>query len=202
MGVISVPRFNWDGIEIGETRSFAWTSRSAAATSFAKYAKVRGLDWECASRSDPATPVRGKPCKTVWITRVAPRKEPNGVIIPEADNPAVQKRPEPFEPIPGKQRRQRLWILDMKEIPEADRKDIYESRSDRVRKSRVGWDQMGLDEWKVVRTERGELRAQIINICIPRGLLWRFHITRCMPPEAERSGPYANDVWHYVKRVR
>jgi hypothetical protein len=34
-------RFNWDGMEIGETRSFAWTFRSAAATSFANYAKVR-----------------------------------------------------------------------------------------------------------------------------------------------------------------
>jgi hypothetical protein len=196
-------RYNWDGMEIGETRVFAWISRSAAATSFAKYAKVRGLDWECASRSDPATPVPGKPCRTVWITRVAPRVQPNGVIIPEPDNPAMQKRPEPFVPIEGKQRRKGLWILDMKEIPEADRKAIYENRQYRgVRLTRVGWDRMGLDDWKIVRTERGELRNQIVTTCLARGLLWRFHIIRCAPPAAELSGPYADVVWHYVKRVR
>jgi hypothetical protein len=195
-----VHRYNWDGMEIGETRVFAWTFRSSAAASFIKYAKVRGLDWQCSTRSDPVTPKRGERCRTVWVTRVAPRKEPNGVIIPEPDNPAVQKRPGPFEPM-ANQRRKAMEILDMKEIPVSERKALYESRSDRVRLSRRGWDRMGLDEWKVVRTQRGELRNQIINACVARGLLWRFHIHRCMPPEAERSGPHANDVWHYVKRV-
>ena len=90
---------------------------------------------------------------------------------------------------------------DMKEIPIAERKEIYESKSHRVRPSRQGWDQMGLDEFKIVRTPRGTIRFQLMNSCIPRGLLWRFHIVRCMPPEAERSGPYANDVWYCVKRV-
>jgi hypothetical protein len=194
-------RFNWDGMEIGETRSFAWTFRSAAATSFANYARVRLLDWECCTRSDPSTPKRGQPCKTVWVTRVAPRKEPNGVIIPEADNPAIPRRPEPFVPIPGKQRRKPLWILDMKEIPEAERKELYESRSHRVRLTRVGWERLGLDEFKIVRSSRRNIRTQIVLSCIPRGLLWRFHVLRCKPPEAERSGPYANDIWRYVKRV-
>jgi hypothetical protein len=194
-------RYNWGGMEIGETRSFAWTFRSAAATSFANYAKVRRLNWECSTRSDPPTPRRGEPCRTVWVTRINPTIEPNGVSIPEPDNPAMPKRPEPFVPINGKQRRKPLWILDMKEIPIAERKEIYESKSHRVRPSRQGWDQMGLDEFKIVRTPRGTIRFQLMNSCIPRGLLWRFHIVRCMPPEAERSGPYANDVWYCVKRV-
>jgi hypothetical protein len=195
-------RFNWDGMEIGETRVFAWTFRSSAAASFIKYAKVRRLDWQCSTRSDPATPKRGERCRTVWVTRVAPRKEPNGVIIPEADNPAMPKRPEPFEPISGLQRRKALWILDIKEIPEADRKAFYENRQYRgVRLTRQGWDRMGLDEWKIVRTPTRDLRSQIVTACLARGLLWRFHVLRCMPPEAERSGPYANDIWRYVKRV-
>jgi hypothetical protein len=194
-------RYNWDGMQIGETRAFQWVFRSAVATSFASYAKVRRLNWECTTRSDPPSPKQGRACNTVWVTRIEPRKPPNGVLIPEADNPATPARPEPFEPIPGKQRRKGLWVLDLKEIPEVERQCIYEMRNGKVRSGGVGWELMRLDEGKIVRTRRNDLRSQIILACVSRGLLWRFHIIRCAPPEAERSGPHANDVWHYVRRV-
>jgi hypothetical protein len=210
-------RYDWDGMQIGETRAFQWVYRSAVATSFASYAKVRRLDWECTSRSDPPTPERGKPCNTVWITRIEPRKQPSGVLIPEPDNPAVPfqmiprqpeppmpiipELPEPFKPIKGKQRWRDMWVLDLKEIPKAERQAIYEFRSGKVRAGSIGWYLMRLDEWKIVRTERSELRSQIILACIPRGLLWRFHMIRCAPPKAERSGQHADAVWHCVRRV-
>ncbi len=194
-------RYDWDGMQIGETRAFQWVFRSAVATSFAQYAKVRRLNWECTTRSDPPTPVRGKPCNTVWVTRIEPRKQPSGVVIPEADNPAVPERPEPFQPIPGKHRWRGMWVLDLKELPKAERQALYEMRSGKVRQGRIGWDRMRLDEWKIVRTKRDELRSQIILACGSRGLLWRFQMIRCAPPEAERSGPYAEAVWHCVRRV-
>src|SRR4051794_39906441 len=119
-----MPRFDWDGMEIGETRTFAWTHRSAAAASFAAYAKVRGLDWKCSTRSDPPSPKRGEHCRMVWVTRIRPRQEAAGVTIPERDNPAAPKRPEPFVPIEGKQRRKPLWIFDLKEVAPELRKEI------------------------------------------------------------------------------
>ena len=94
-----------------------------------------------------------------------------------------------------------LWVLDLKAMPADVRKEVYEIKHERVRASRQGWDRMGLDDWKIVRTRRGALRSQIVSSCLGRGLLWRFHIIRCAPPEAEASGPHADDVWHYVKRV-
>jgi hypothetical protein len=209
-------RYDWDGMQIGETRMFQFVFRSAVATSFADYAKRRGLNWACTTRSEPPTPKRGMPCDMVWVTRIEPRGLQSGVSIPEPDGPAMltwdemvaalrhepkaKVRPDPFVPV-GHQKRKGLWIIDLKDIPRDERKAIYESRNARVRLSKRGWDRMRLDEFKIVRTQRKAIWDQVITACASRGLNWRFHVIRCAPPESERNGPYANDVWYAVRRV-
>lgn len=202
--------YNWDHMAIGETRAFKNCHRSAVITSFNSWVKKRDMDWKCATRSDPASPIRGERCVTVWVTRIDPSDERAPAHGTRRVAPADYIMNGPFamkvtgrDYRPPKDKNGRVinfhpYILDLESIPAPIRADMWIRWNDRIRYSKSGWDRMLIGQYEFVRSSLSTLRGQITHACLSRALLWAFELRRVESPEGEQD----KRVWWVVSRIR
>lgn len=200
-------RYDWDNFPIGQTRCVAHRYRQSVISSFKNFAKARGLDWECSTKSDPSSPKPGQRCNMVWITRIEPRKPKPGIERGEPDapgitGPAVLKMAgvefEPPKSSKGRSISMRPIYVDLREIPIKERLALYEARKDRTRLSKRGYERFAVGDYEFVDSRITDIVNQIKNSCLSRGLAWRFEVRRVQNPNDAED----RSVWYLVSRLR
>lgn len=188
--------YNWDNFPIGTTRAHANCYRQAVINSFYRFIRARNLDWECSTKSDPATPKRGERCNLVWLTRIPPRQ-----LIEEKDGMSIGAMPDELIDGPALKLRTGLdlkmpeirahmsfmklrpLLIDIREVSMDERLKWFNDFEHKRRASQIGWERYAVNDHVILDTKMSTIRIQIYSAMLKWGKDWRWEVRRVQNPD-------------------